>query len=34
MIRALTTMEVITLFVEDLAAVRTFYRHVFGAEVV
>jgi catechol 2,3-dioxygenase-like lactoylglutathione lyase family enzyme len=33
-IRALNELEGITLFVEDLAAARTFYTDVFGLEVV
>ena len=34
MIKALNELEVITLFVEDLAATRTFYTDIFGLEVV
>lgn len=34
MIAALDALEVITLFVEDLAAARDFYGRVFGREVV
>jgi catechol 2,3-dioxygenase-like lactoylglutathione lyase family enzyme len=33
-IKALTEIEVITLFVEDLAATKAFYQDVFGLEVV
>jgi catechol 2,3-dioxygenase-like lactoylglutathione lyase family enzyme len=32
-IKALNELEVITLFVEDLASARTFYTDVFGLEV-
>ena len=34
MIRALDTIEVITLFVEDLPSARAFYKNVFGHDVV
>ncbi len=34
MIKGLNRIEVITLFVEDLAASRAFYENVFGLEVV
>ena len=34
MIKGLNKIEVITLFVEDLAATRAFYENVFGLEVV
>ncbi|MEC3993079.1 VOC family protein [Actinacidiphila sp. DG2A-62] len=34
MIKALSEIEVITLFVEDLPATKTFYTEVFGLEVV
>jgi catechol 2,3-dioxygenase-like lactoylglutathione lyase family enzyme len=34
MIKALNELEVITLFVEDLAATRAFYTDVFGLEVI
>ena len=34
MIKALNELEVITLFVEDLPAVKTFYTDVFGLEVM
>jgi lactoylglutathione lyase len=33
-IKALIALEVITLFVEDLPAVKTFYADVFGLEVI
>jgi catechol 2,3-dioxygenase-like lactoylglutathione lyase family enzyme len=33
-IKALSEIEVITLFVEDLPATKTFYTEVFGLEVV
>jgi len=33
-IKALNELEVITLFVEDLPAVKTFYADVFGLEVI
>jgi catechol-2,3-dioxygenase len=33
-IKALNELEVITLFVEDLPAVKTFYTNVFGLEVI
>jgi lactoylglutathione lyase len=33
-IKALSEIEVITLFVEDLSATKTFYTEVFGLEVV
>ena len=34
MIKGLNNLEVITIFVEDLAATRAFYEDVFGLEVV
>ena len=34
MIKGLNKLEVITIFVEDLAATRAFYENVFGLEVV
>ena len=34
MIKGLNKIEVITIFVEDLAATRAFYENVFGLEVV
>ena len=34
MIRTLNELEVITLFVEDLPAVKTFYADVFGLELI
>ncbi|MCU1697532.1 MAG: glyoxalase [Mycobacterium sp.] len=34
MIKALNELEVITLFVEDLPAVKTFYTNVFGLELI
>lgn len=34
MIKALSKLDVITLFVEDLAESRTFYTQVFGLEVI
>ena len=34
MIKALSRLDVITLFVEDLTAARTFYTEVFGLEVI
>ena len=34
MLKALNKVEVITFFVEDLAATRAFYENVFGLEVV
>jgi catechol 2,3-dioxygenase-like lactoylglutathione lyase family enzyme len=34
MIKALNTLEVITLFVEDLQPVKDFYRNVFGLKVL
>ena len=34
MIKALNEIEVITLFVEDLASTKAFYKKVFGHEVV
>lgn len=34
MIKALSEIEVITLFVEDLSATKTFYTEVFGLEVI
>jgi len=34
MIKALSKLDVITLFVEDLAAAKTFYTEVFGLEVI
>jgi catechol 2,3-dioxygenase-like lactoylglutathione lyase family enzyme len=34
MIKALDELEVITLFVEDLAAARNFYQGVFGLKIV
>ena len=33
MIAALSELEVVTLFVEDLAATRAFYQHVFGCAI-
>jgi catechol 2,3-dioxygenase-like lactoylglutathione lyase family enzyme len=33
-IKALSEIEVITLFVEDLSATKTFYTEVFGLEVI
>jgi catechol-2,3-dioxygenase len=33
-IAALNELEVITLFVEDLPAAKTFYTNVFGLEVI
>jgi lactoylglutathione lyase len=34
MIKSLNAIEVITFFVEDLPATKTFYTHVFGSEIV
>lgn len=34
MIKALSEIEVITLFVEDLPATKTFYTDVFGLEII
>lgn len=34
MIKALSKLDVITVFVEDLAASKTFYTEVFGLEVI
>jgi catechol 2,3-dioxygenase-like lactoylglutathione lyase family enzyme len=34
MIKALSKLDVITLFVEDLPASKTFYTEVFGLEVI